>query len=370
MTARHITTATLALAAVLTAATAAEAQGHRNAAGGYARHMPAQGQAYAGGHAQARSWSDSQSYGSVRGYVSRSESYSDTGWRGGYGPVETYGGGYAYGAGGAGYAPPVVISHAEPIRGGWGGQIQQSMPFGYPVYGFGRDYSGGAPWTRYRQGGSGYGGYDYGYAGGGYAGGYSSGYGYSQITPPVEHYSYERRDYVEDRGGRYGYSQGYRECGHCVPPPSHRPQPDPEPVYAPAPHPVHVRQRPVHVQAPPVYVQAPPVYVEPAPVYVQPSDVYVQAPPVHVAPADVRVAPSRVHVSQGPVHVAPPSVDVATPMVEFEQAPPPPPPPPRPHHGHTPPSGYYGQPDSRPAASPPPRSSSEYPYVQERGERG
>lgn len=205
--------------------------------------------------------------------------YSDTGWQGGYGPVQAYG--YGYGYGGAGQRPPVVVAQPEPIRHGGYGEVTRSMPFGYPVDGYGR-----YPWTR--------------------------GYGYGQGQYQQSYY-------------QGGYDQGCR-CG-----------PPPQPVHY-RPEPVYVSQPPVYVSQPPVYVESPPVYVQPAPVYVEPARIHVAPPPVHVAPADVRVAPAQVEVARPQVHVAPPRVEAAPPVVNFEQGyyavpdAPPPPPPPRPHH--------------------------------------
>ena len=219
--------------------------------------------------------------------------YSDTGWQGGYGPVEAYG--YGYGYGGAGQRPPVVIAPQQPpIRhGGYASSgVTRSMPFGYPVDGYGR-----YPWAR-----------GYGYGQGQYQQGYYQG----------------------------GYDQGCR-CG-----------PPPQPVHY-RPEPVYVSQPPVYVSQPPVYVESPPVYVQPAPVYVEPARVHVAPPPVYVAPADVRVAPAQVEVARPQVHVAPPRVEAAPPVVNFEQgyyavpdAPPPPPPPP-PHHHRSPTERPYLQ---------------------------
>ena len=215
--------------------------------------------------------------------------YSDSGWQGGYGPVEAYG--YGYGYGGAGQRPPVVIApQQEPIRHGYGySGVTRSMPFGYPVDGYGR-----YPWAR--------------------------GYGYGQVQYQP---SYYQGGYVQD-------------CGRCGPPPQ----------------PVHYRPEPVYVTQPPVYVESPPVYVQPAPVYVEPARVHVSAPPVHVAPADVRVAPAQVEVARPQVHVEPPRVETAPPVVNFEQgyyavpaAPPPPPPPP--HHRSPTERPYMQEPGER-----------------------
>lgn len=208
--------------------------------------------------------------------------YHDTGWQSGYGPVESYS--YGYGYGGAGSRPPVVVAPPqEPIRhGGYGYDVNRSMPFGYVVDGYGR-----YPWAR--------GGYGQGQYQGQYQGGY--------------------------------YQGGYDNCGRCGPPP--------QPVRYRS-EPIYVSQPPVYVSQPPVYVESPPVYVQPAPVYVEPARIQVAPPPVYVAPADVRVAPAQVEVAQPQVHVAPPRVETAPPVVNFEQgyyavpeaAPPPPPPPP------------------------------------------
>jgi len=149
--------------------------------------------------------------------------YSDTGWQGGYGPVEAYG--YDYGYGGAGMRPPVVIAapHETIRHGGYSGATR-SMPFGYPVDGYGR-----YPWTR-----GGYGEYQSHYQGGYY---------------------------------QQGYYQGGRDCGRCGPPA----------------RPMHYRPEPIYVSAPPIYVSQPPVYVQSPPIYVQPAPVHVAPPQVHVA---------------------------------------------------------------------------------------
>jgi hypothetical protein len=245
----------IAVGAALLAAGTAEAhqrQVRHNAASGYAQ----QAFAHRGPIVESR----------VQTY------YSDTGWQGGYGPVEAYG--YGYGYGGAGQRPPVVVAAQQPIQhGGYSYGVTRSMPFGYVVDGYGR-----YPWAR--------------------------GYGYGQ--------------------GQYqgGYDQGCR-CG-----------PPPQPVHY-RPEPVYVSQPPVYVSQPPVYVESPPVYVQPAPVYVEPARVHVAPPPVYVAPADVRVAPAQVEVARPQVYVEPPRVEAAPPVVNFEQgyyAVPPPPPPPPPHH--------------------------------------
>ncbi|MND85048.1 hypothetical protein D3C80_769590 [compost metagenome] len=170
---------------------------------------------------------------------SRAQSwYSDSGWQGGYGPVEVYG--YDYGYGGAGMRPPLVVAGPhEPIRHGGYSGATRSMPFGYPVDGYGR-----YPWTRW---------------GGGYA-----------------------------YGGQYHGGYG-PDCGRCGPPqPAHY---RPEPIYVSPP--------PIYVSQPPVYVQSPPIYVQPAPVYVAPAQVEIAPPQVHVAPPQVEVAPPRVDFEQG-----------------------------------------------------------------------
>jgi len=257
----------IAVGAALLAAGTAEAQTRHvrhNAASGYAH------QAYA-----------------QRGPVVESRVqtwYSDSGWQGGYGPVEAYG--YGYGYGGAGQRPPVVVApYQEPIRHGGYSGATRSMPFGYPVDGYGR-----YPWAR--------------------------GYGYGQGQYPGQHQGQYQQSY---------YQGGYdRDC-RCSPPP--------QPVHY-RPEPVYVTQPPVYVSQPPVYVESPPVYVQPAPVYVEPARVHVAPPPVYVAPADVRVAPAQVEIARPQVHVEPPRVEAAPPVVNFEQgyyavpdAPPPPPPP-------------------------------------------
>ncbi|WP_312785087.1 hypothetical protein [Brevundimonas sp.] len=188
--------------------------------------------------------------------------YSDTGWQGGYAPVEAYG--YGYGYGGAGYRPPVVVApQQQPIRhGGYGygyGGATRSMPFGYTVDGYGR-----YPWAR--------------------------GYGYGQYQQGYYH---------------GGYDQGCR-CG-------------------PPPQPVYVSQPPVYVSQPPVYVESPPVYVQPAPVYVEPARVQVAPPPVYVAPPQVEVARPQVYVEPPRVEAAPPVVNFEQGYYAVPPPPPPPP---------------------------------------------
>ena len=220
--------------------------------------------------------------------------YSNTGWQGGYGPVEAYG--YGYGYGGAGQRPPIVVAAPqEPIRSGYSYGVTRSMPFGYVVDGYGR-----YPWAR--------------------------GYGYGQGQ-------YQQGYYPQG-----GQDQGCR-CG-----------PPPQPVhYRPAP--VYVTQPPVYVSQPPVYVESPPVYVQPAPVYVEPARVQVAPPPVYVAPADVRVAPPQVEVARPQVYVEPPRVETAPPVVNFEQGyyavPDAPPPPPPPHHRSPTERPYMQEPGER-----------------------
>ncbi|WEK57857.1 MAG: hypothetical protein P0Y52_15160 [Candidatus Brevundimonas phytovorans] len=248
----------IAVFAVLMAAGTAEAQQRHvrhNAAAGYAQQTYAQRGPLV--ESRVQTW------------------YSDSGWQGGYGPVETYG--YGYGYGGAGQRPPVVVApYQEPIRHGYGG-VTRSMPFGYPVDGYGR-----YPWTR-------------------------GGYGQGQYSQGQYQQGYYQHGYAPG-----GYAQDCR-CG-------------------PAPQPAYYQPAPVYVSQPPVYVEAPPVYVQPAPVYVEPARVYVSPPPVYVAPADVRIAPAQVEVAPPQVHVEPPRVEAAPPQVHFEQGyyampdtPPPPP---------------------------------------------
>ena len=253
------------------AAEAHQAGARYNAAAGYARGPVVQ--------TRAQTW------------------YSDTGWQGGYGPIESYG--YGYGYGGAGVRPPVVIAPSQPPiqHGGYAySGVTRSMPFGYPVDGYGR-----YPWAR--------------------------GYGYGQGQYQTSYY-------------QGGYAP---DCGRCGPPP--------QPVHY-RPEPVYVSQPPVYVSQPPVYMESPPVYVQPAPVYVEPARVHVSPPPVYVAPADVRVAPAQIEVAQPQVHVAPPRVEAAPPVVNFEQgyyavpaAPPPPPPPP--HHRSPTERPYMQEPGER-----------------------
>ena len=279
----------IAVGAALLVAGTAEAQTRHvrhNAASGYAQQ----------GYAQ---------YGAQRGPIVESRVqtyYSDTGWQGGYGPVEAYG--YGYGYGGAGYRPPVVVAPAQqPIRhGGYGySGVTRSMPYGYVVDGYGR-----YPWSR--------------------------GGGYQQTR-------YAQGQYQQ------GYYQqgGYASDCRCGPPP--------QPVHY-RPEPVYVSQPPVYVSQPPVYVESPPVYVQPAPVYVEPARVHVAPPPVYVAPADVRVAPAQVEVARPQVYVEPPRVETAPPVVNFEQgyyAVPntPPPPPPPPHHRSPTERPYMQEPGER-----------------------
>ncbi|MGH7019540.1 MAG: hypothetical protein ACREEY_06670 [Brevundimonas sp.] len=267
----------IAVGAALLAAGTAEAQQRHvrhNAASGYAH------QAYV-------------PHGGQRGPIVESRVqtyYSDSGWQGSYGPVEAYGYGYGYGYGGAGQRPPVVVApYQEPIRQGYGySGVTRSMPFGYPVDGFGR-----YPWSR----------------------------GYSQ-----------QGQYPQGQYQQGYYQQGYQGGGYA---PDCRCGPPPQQAYY-RPEPVYVSPQPVYVSQPPVYVESPPVYVQPAPVYVEPARVYVSPPPVHVAPADVRVAPAQVEVAPPQVYVEPPRVEAAPPVVNFDQgyyavpntAPPPPPPPP------------------------------------------
>lgn len=204
----------IAVGAALLAAGTAEAQTRHvrhNAASGYAH------QAYA-----------------PRGPIveSRVQSwYSDTGWQGGYGPVE------AYGYGGAGQRPPVVVvAPQQPIQhGGYSYGVTRSMPFGYVVDGYGR-----YPWAR--------------------------GYGYG-----------------------HGQYQGQYQGGYA---------PAPQPAYY-QPAPVYVSQPPVYVSQPPVYVASPPVYVQPAEVRVAPPQVNVAPPQVYVEPPRVETAPPQVHFERG-----------------------------------------------------------------------
>lgn len=178
--------------------------------------------------------------------------YSDTGWQGGYGPVEAYG--YDYGYGGAGMRPPVVVARQETIRHGGYSGATRSMPFGYPVDGYGR-----YPWTR--------GGY-----GGQYQGHYQGGY-YQQ-----------------------GHYQGGHDCGRCGPP---------QPAYY-RPEPIYVSPPPIYVSQPPIYVQSPPIYVQPAPVYVAPAQVEVAPPEVHVAPPMVNFDQGYYAVPDAPPPPPPP----------------------------------------------------------------
>ena len=273
----------IAVGAALLAAGTAEAQQRHvrhNAASGYAQ------QAYA--HRGPIVESRVQTY------------YSDSGWQGGYGPVETYG--YGYGYGGAGQRPPIVVAAPqEPIRSGYSYGVTRSMPFGYVVDGYGR-----YPWAR--------------------------GYAYGQGQ-------HQQGQYQQGH-----HQQGYYQGGYA---------PAPQPAYY-QPEPVYVSQPPVYVSQPPVYVESPPVYVQPAPVYVEPARVYVSPPPVYVAPADVRVAPAQVEVAPPQVYVEPPRVEAAPPVVNFEQgyyavpaAPPPPPPPPAPPRRSSTERPYMQEPGER-----------------------
>lgn len=149
----------IAVGATLFVAGTAEAQTRHvrhNAASGYAQ----QAYAHHGGQRGPMVESRVQTY------------YSDTGWQGGYGPVEAYG--YGYGYGGAGQRPPVVVvAPQQPIQhGGYSYGVTRSMPFGYVVDGYGR-----YPWARgyaygqgqYQQGQYQHGQYQQGYYQGGYA---------------------------------------------------------------------------------------------------------------------------------------------------------------------------------------------------------
>lgn len=263
------------------AAEAHQAGARYNAAAGYARGPVVQ--------SRAQTW------------------YSDTGWQGGYGPIESHG--YGYGYGGAGVRPPVVVAPSQPPiqHGGYSyAGVTRSVPFGYPVDGYGR-----YPWARAESGG--------------YGGQYSG-------------------QYSDQHGGRYDQGGHGRDCGRCGPPPAPM-----HPVRYRA-EPIYISQPPVYVSQPPVYVESPPIYVQPAPVYVEPARVHIAPPPVHVAAADVRVAPAQVEVARPSVHVEPPRVETAPPVVNFEE-------------------GYYAVP-SAPPPPPPPPSPTERPYRQERGERG
>lgn len=166
--------------------------------------------------------------------------YSDSGWQGGYGPVEAYG--YGYGYGGAGQRPPVVVApHQEPIRHGGYSGVTRSMPFGYPVDGYGR-----YPWAR----------------------------GYAYVQGQYQHGQYQ---------------QGYYQSGYA---------PAPQPAYY-QPAPVYVSQPPVYVSQPPIYVASPPVYVQPAEVRVAPPQVNVAPPQVYVEPPRVETAPPQVNFERG-----------------------------------------------------------------------
>lgn len=113
----------IAVGAALLAAGTAEAQQRpvrHNAASGHARQVHVERGPMA--ESRVQTW------------------YSDTGWQGGFGPAEAYG----YGYDGAGYRPPVVAVPAQaPIRHGGYSGATRSMPFGYPVDGYGR-----YPWSR------------------------------------------------------------------------------------------------------------------------------------------------------------------------------------------------------------------------------
>ncbi|HUH23923.1 MAG TPA: hypothetical protein VLZ51_07665 [Brevundimonas sp.] len=232
----------IAVGAALLAAGTAEAQQRHvrhNAASGHARQMHVERGPMV--ESRVQTW------------------YSDTGWQGGYGPVEAYG--YGYGYGGAGQRPPVVVAPPqEPIRHGYG-YVTRSMPFGYPVDGFGR-----YPWAR--------------------------GYGQGQYPQGQYQQSY--------------YQQGYYQGG-----------------YSQAP--IYVSQPPVYVESPPVYVQPAPVYVEPARVYVSPPPVHVAPADVRVAPPQVTVAPPQVYAEPPRVEAAPPQVHFEQGYYAMPEAPPPPP---------------------------------------------
>ena len=198
----------IAVGATLFVAGTAEAQTRHvrhNAASGYAQ------QAY--GH-----------HGGQRGPMVESRVqtyYSDTGWQGGYGPVEAYG--YGYGYGGAGQRPPVVVvAPQQPIQhGGYSYGVTRSMPFGYVVDGYGR-----YPWAR--------------------------GYAYGQGQ-------YQQGQYQQGH-----HQQGYYQGG-----------------YAPAPHPAYYQPAPVYVQPAEVRVAPPQVNVAPPQVYVEPPRVETAPPQVN-----------------------------------------------------------------------------------------
>lgn len=214
----------IAVGATLFVAGTAEAQTRHvrhNAASGYAQ----QAYAHHGGQRGPMVESRVQTY------------YSDTGWQGGYGPVEAYG--YGYGYGGAGQRPPVVVvAPQQPIQhGGYSYGVTRSMPFGYVVDGYGR-----YPWAR--------------------------GYAYDQGQ-------YQQGQYQQGQ-----YQHGYYQGG-----------------YAPAPQPAYYQPAPVYVSQPPVYVSQPPIYVASPPVYVQPAEVRVAPPQVNVAPPQVYVEPPRVETA-------------------------------------------------------------------------
>ncbi|AYG94712.1 hypothetical protein D8I30_05580 [Brevundimonas naejangsanensis] len=146
--------------------------------------------------------------------------YSDTGWQGGYGPAEAYG--YGYGYGGAGVRPPVVVSPQEPIRHGGHLGATRSMPFGYPVDGYGR-----YPWSRW---------------------------------------------------GGYAY-----DCGRCGPPqPAHH---RPEPIYV-QPPPIYVQPAPVYVAPPEVHVAPPIVNFEQGYYAVPDAPPPPPPPPHHRSPTE------------------------------------------------------------------------------------
>ena len=236
----------IAVGAALLAAGTAEAQQRHvrhNAASGYAQ------QAYA--HRGPMVESRVQTY------------YSDTGWQGGYGPVEAYG--YGYGYGGAGQRPPVVVvAPQQPIQhGGYSYGVTRSMPFGYVVDGYGR-----YPWAR--------------------------GYSYDQGQ-------YQQGQYQQGQYQHGQYQHGYYQGG-----------------YAPARQPAYYQPAPVYVSQPPVYVSQPPIYVASPPVYVQPAEVRVAPPLVNVAPPQVYVEPPR-------VETAPPQVNFERGYYAMPDTPPPPP---------------------------------------------
>jgi hypothetical protein len=225
-------------------AEAHQGRAHYNAAANTARPYVTQAPAgYAGNphaYSRAQSW------------------YSDTGWQPGTSAIISHG--YAYGYGGAGQHPPIIV--AAPYQGAYYGpaihQVQRSQPFGYVVDGYGR-----YPWSR----------------------------------QPVYGYGQYQGQYQEGH-------QGHHQTQNC-PCPHHGQAQAPSPVHYQSAAPLYVTQPPIHVQAPPVYVQG--------------AQVHVQAPPVHVAAPTVEVTPSQIHYDQGYFAAPAPAAPAPTPPSPTER---------------------------------------------------